>query len=107
MRRKAPGPKDSSKRVSFFPSESESCPLAPDVLLPKVTRLTLRDCLVVSRGTLAETVLSRRRQRDGPEADLRVLQRLGVTNDVLHKEDINSILSSCDRSHILTLPCIR
>ena len=71
-------------RLTDFPS-----PLAPRVLLPKLTHLTLRWCLHVSTGMLAEMVLSRRRQRDGHKTE--PLQRLYVANQELYEEDVKSI----------------
>jgi hypothetical protein len=71
-------------RLTDFPS-----PPAPPVLLPKLTHLILEWCLDASRGTLAEMVLSRRRQRDGREAE--PLQYLFVFSDEFYKEDAVSI----------------
>ena len=71
-------------RLTDFPS-----PPAPRVLLPKLTHLSLRLCLRASTGMLAEMVLSRRRQRDGHEAE--PLQCLFVVNKELYKVDMKSI----------------
>jgi hypothetical protein len=71
-------------RLTEFPS-----PPAPPVLLPKLTYLKLRWCLQASRGMLAKMVVSRRRQRDGREAE--PLQYLGVTTEELYKEEVVSI----------------
>ena len=71
-------------RLTDFPS-----PPAPPVLLPKLTHLRLRWCLHASRGMLAKMVVSRRRQRDGREAE--PLQYLGVASKELYKDDVVSI----------------